>query len=321
MLLDEALEQLVHATSGEASVADLQALEQWRARSTAHAEAYRRAIGVWQSLGIAASEGVTEQDRALIEGHAGRPTHGDRSYGRRMFLTGGAMAAVGIAAMVRPPLGLWPSLSELRADYRTDAGQRRTVDLAQGVSIELNTRTSILHRTAQDEMPRIELLSGEVAVQTLTAATQPVTVIADAGRVVVAARSRSNLRYDGEVVRVTCLDGTVNVDGRGRDGTLHAGEQLVYSADNISSVMAVDPAVVAAWQRGWLIFSDEPLTRVLDEVNRYWRGRIFLLNSELGRRHVSARVELVRIDEVIDYVQVALGAHVRTLPGGVVLLS
>jgi transmembrane sensor len=129
------------------------------------------------------------------------------------------------------------------------------------------------------------------------------------------------VRYDGETVRVTCLDGTIKVDCRGGTASLGVGEQLAYSADNISSIMAVDPTAVAAWQHGWLIFSDEPLTRVLDEINRYWRGRIILLSAELGRRHVTARIELVRIDEMISYVHTVLGAHVRTLPGGVVLLS
>src|ERR1700761_1872228 len=92
MLLDEALEQLLLATSGTASIADLQALEQWRARSADHAEAYRRAFGLWQKLGVAAGESVTAQDRALIAGYAGCTAPGDRGYGRRAFLAGGAMA-------------------------------------------------------------------------------------------------------------------------------------------------------------------------------------------------------------------------------------
>ena len=61
--------------------------------------------------------------------------------------------------------------------------------------------------------------------------------------------------------------------------------------------------------------------RVIEEVNRYWRGRIILLNGDLGRRRVSVRLELARIEEIISYVQSVLGASVRRLPGGVVLLT
>ena len=79
--------------------------------------------------------------------------------------------------------------------------------------------------------------------------------------------------------------------------------------------------MVAAWQRGLLIFREEPLVDVLAEVNRYWQGRIILLNADLGQRRVTARIELARVGEVISYVQSVLGAQVRTLLGGVVLLS
>lgn len=79
--------------------------------------------------------------------------------------------------------------------------------------------------------------------------------------------------------------------------------------------------MVAAWQRGLLIFREEPLVNVLAEVNRYWQGRIILLNADLGQRRVTARIELARVGEVISYVRSVLGAQVRSLPGGVVLLS
>jgi ferric-dicitrate binding protein FerR (iron transport regulator) len=60
---------------------------------------------------------------------------------------------------------------------------------------------------------------------------------------------------------------------------------------------------------------------MLAEVNRYWQGRIILLNADLGQRRVTARIELARVSEVIAYVRSVLGAQVRELPGGVVLLS
>ncbi len=49
---------------------------------------------------------------------------------------------------------------ELRADYRTGTGERRRVALADGASVELNTRTSVDLRTDL-AIPTIELISGE----------------------------------------------------------------------------------------------------------------------------------------------------------------
>ncbi len=70
-----------------------------------------------------------------------------------------------------------------------------------------------------------------------------------------------------------------------------------------------------------LIFRHEPLRRVIDEVNRYRRGRIVVLDDTLGNRDVVANFHLDRIDEVVEHVVQTFGAHATFLPGGVVLLA
>ncbi|MFH0297632.1 FecR domain-containing protein [Bradyrhizobium sp. 31Argb] len=320
ILQGEALERLMHATSGHATVADLRDLEAWRTRSAAHADAYRRALGIWESLGTAAREAKTAADHVMI---AGQVRAGGRPVGRRAFLIGGAAAAAATVAagfVLQPPLGLWPSLPDLMADYRTGAGENRAVALADGLSIEMNTRTSIVRRPSDDGEERIELLAGEAAIVAAQNASKSLTTIAADGRVF-AARAQANLRNDAGAVHVTCLSGSVQVECGGRTATLRAGEQLAYSPQLVSPVAVVDPAMIMAWKRGLLIFRDEPLAQVLDEVNRYWRGRIVLLNTDLGHRRVTVRIELARIEEVVSYVRSVLGAKVRTLPGGVVILT
>jgi transmembrane sensor len=319
-LQDEALERLVHATSGHATVGDLHELEAWRERSVAHAKAYRSAIAIWETLGSAAGESTTAQDRAMI---AGQVMARSQVLSRRSVLVGGTMAAAATAsvgiAIVRPPLGLWPSLSDLMADYRTDAGEQRTITFAEGISVAMNTRTSMVRHPAGSG-ERIELLAGEAVFSSALKSSGALTAVAANGQVIAAA-AQFNLRYDGDAVRVTCLEGSVRVECRDETAGLRAGEQLAYSTRGISSVAAIDPAAVTVWRQGLLIFWDEPLTRVVDEVNRYWRGRIILLNGDLGRRRVTVRIELSRIGEVISYIRSVLDADVRTLPGGVVFLT
>ena len=319
-LQDEALGRLVHATSGHATVGDLHELEAWRERSIAHAKAYRSAIAIWEALGSAAGESTTAQDRAMI---AGQVMARSQVLSRRSVLVGGTMAAAAAAsvgiAIVRPPLGLWPSLSDLMADYRTDAGEQRTITFAEGISVAMNTRTSMVRHPAGSG-ERIELLAGEAVFSSALKSSGALTAVAANGQVIAAA-AQFNLRYDGDAVRVTCLEGSVRVECRDETAGLRAGEQLAYSTRGISSVAAIYPAAVTVWRQGLLIFWDEPLTRVVDEVNRYWRGRIILLNGDLGRRRVTVRIELSRIGEVISYIRSVLGADVRTLPGGVVFLT
>jgi transmembrane sensor len=320
ILQREALDRLTHATSGHATVGDLRELEAWRMRSAAHAEAYRNAIEAWERLGAAAKESATAADRALIAGRITRA--GTHILGRRAFFAGGAAAAAAATGfiVVRPPLGLWPSLADLRADYRTGTGENRSLSLAQGISLEMNTRTSIARGPTDSDATSIELIAGEVEISAKTEASAPLTVIAADGHVT-AADAKFNLRRDPGAVQVTCVSGVVQVECAGRATTLLATQQLAYSQDGIGPIITADPAVVTAWRQGLLIFRNEPLAAVVDEVNRYWRGRIILLNADLGRRRVSARVELARLDEVISYVQSVMGVEVRMLPGGVVLLT
>lgn len=316
-LQSEALEYLMRATSGHATTADLRELEAWRRRSAAHADAYRRAVDVWEALGVAAGESVTAADRAIISRRV------SAHVSRRMVLAGaGTAVAAGIAgvAIVRPPLGLWPSLSDLTVDYRTGKGEQRTIALANGISAEMNTDTSITRRPADEHEERIEMLDGEALIAAALDSSKVLTVVAASGRVV-ATRTRFNLRRDGDAVRVTCLEGSVQVECRNDVATLHAGQQLAYTTKSFGPPAPVDPTQVIGWSKGLLIFHDEPLARVLGEINRYWRGRIVLFNSDLGQRRVTIRIELARIEEVISYVRIVMGAHLLTLPGGVVVVT
>jgi transmembrane sensor len=64
-----------------------------------------------------------------------------------------------------------------------------------------------------------------------------------------------------------------------------------------------------------------PLSKVIDEVNRYRQGRIVLMNAALGRRSIEAILPLDRTDELITLLREAYGVKITTLPGGIVVLT
>ena len=57
----------------------------------------------------------------------------------------------------------------------------------------------------------------------------------------------------------------------------------------------VDTDRVVAWRQGWLVFDQQPLSQVVDELNRYRRGHLVLMNEQLGKRLVQARISLAQI--------------------------
>jgi transmembrane sensor len=58
-----------------------------------------------------------------------------------------------------------------------------------------------------------------------------------------------------------------------------------WSIMSVRNVSALNQA--NAWQRGKLIFRDQPLTEVVAELNRYARTHIVLKGAEIGRLRVS----------------------------------
>jgi len=315
-LLDEALDWVVRLRTGEPTKADVEALQQWRARSAAHEQAFRRAAQIFRHAGTAAAELANEQASEAVRVNR----RSDRRVFVRRAVLGGAVAAAAAGYMiVRPPFGLWPPLQELSADYRTKKGEQRTVSVLSGVSLELSTQTSIVLRSAPDQT-KIELISGEAAVTTKRPSADPLVMLAGSGQIT-ASDAHFDARCLDGTVSVTCLDGTVDVEHGGHSVQLHQAEQVSYSPQGIGTTRAVDVAQVTAWQSGLLIFRDRPLSSVVDEVNRYRSGKIIIFNTDLKRRLVNGTFQINKLDNFVAQVQQLFGVQATSLPGGVVLLS
>ncbi len=302
---------MIRLGGGSVTVADLDEFKRWAAEDPAHAVAFARIRKVWDESRTAgrrvAAFGEVPAVRSGPTAAAFQP--------QRRALIGGALAASAAAYIaVRPPLGLWTSLPELmRADYRTSTGEQRTIALGSGVSIEMNTHTSI----AMEGDRQIELLAGEGAIVT---GAQDFSVIAGNGRVW-SSNSTFCIRREDHRVRVTCVEGEVGVVSSDQAVRLAARQQVSYSEVGLDRIIAVEPDTVTAWRTGQLVFEGIPLSDVIAEANRYRRGRIVVINAALGRQLVNVRVRIDHIDDLVPKLINAFGATATTLPGGVVILS
>lgn len=313
-LTQEAIDWIVRLRSGEATTEDAEALKRWRSQSPAHEEALRRAARLWRGF-----KTVAEQENAVIPSPVARRAPNSRQIPRRAFL-GGAIAASAAGYLVfRPPFGLWPSLQELSADYRTAKGEQRDISLGPDVLMTLNTSTSVAVRANSDD-PRIELISGEAAVTVKTPLSKPVVLVARNGRIVVT-EAKFNARCIDDVVSIACLTGAANVERGSQSIRIQANQQISYSSAGLGPATKVDVAQATSWQTGLLVFHDKALTDVVEEINRYRPGRIVITNSDLRRRIVNATFHTDQLDNFFVQAQELFGAKVTHLPAGVTLLS
>ncbi|SHI46651.1 FecR family protein [Pollutimonas bauzanensis] len=310
MLRKQARAWAIKLKTGRPSADDVAEFQLWRGQSPAHAQAWSAAARDWKTV-----DETTQAFAALRRPRAARPDAPRR--GRRLFL-GAAASAFGTLAVVgilRPPMGLWPSWSELRADYRTGTGEQRAVSLGQNVSMSLNTQTSIAvaHRGG---VQRISLIAGEAAVSAYSAACE---LLAEDSRLVMSDADVEIRRLAHGRVRVRCRRGEAELRHPARAVALAAGQQLIYDRRQAGTPTAL-PAQDDAWRQGIVVFDNMPLADAVEEINRYRPGRVVLLDSAAANRRFSARLKIAALDEAIDLLEAVHHVRVRRV-GDLVLLG
>jgi transmembrane sensor len=311
----EAYDWVRRFSTGSGRSADIDELKHWVARSPAHRQTFERVSRAWQGLNFVGRDFPASSD---VRSVPVRPR-----VDRRLVLgLGGTLAASAavIGFTASPPLGLWPSWSELSADYSTRPGERRKITLRDKVAVELNTRTSISLQSAGGKSNDFVLISGEAMVTTPPKIARPVTVVAGNGRII-AADARFNVSCFNQTVHVTCLEGEVRIEREKTIFPLQAGRQVTYSDRGIEPSVAIDASVVTAWQNDLVIFRATPVSEVIAEVNRYCPGKIILTNATLGQRRLNARFRIEDMNKVIGQIEQIFGAHATALPYGIVLLG
>jgi transmembrane sensor len=317
MLRKQARVWLRQLSSGDVRPWDARAFQRWLRTSPAHKAAFDDVKRRWDLMRPAAGELLRTDPEAA--GFHSRAMRGFRP-GRRAFL-GAAASAVAVAgvAVIHPPFGLWPSVNEWGADYRTATGEQRTLALAAGVNVTLNTRTSVRRQMAGGQMVGLDLLAGEAAID-FVGAGRAFSVVAGSGRSV-AESGRFEVRHLEGTVCVTCIDGSVRVEHPAGVRALQARQQITYGAGSVRGVVDIVPADVSAWRSGELVFNHTRLADVLDEINRYRSGRVVLANTSVRDSAVSGRFAIASLDAALSQLQHTFDLNARSLPGGVLVLS
>lgn len=316
LLADEALALVVQLHSGHASEQDRRACEAWQTRSPAHRLAFQQAETLWEAIGRIPAVGA-DSTPSVSTALARRVPHRSR---RRMW---------SIAACLLLWL-LWvsadPLLMGLRlatADHRTDTGEQHVVILQDGTRVMLNTDTA-LNVAFSAQQREVRLLKGEAAFSVTPDRDRP--FIVQSGEVTTRALGTSFVVHlHPHSVTVTVSEHAVQVSTSPTDtGTpivLQEGQQASYSEERgWSPPQAIDSNQVLAWQRGKLIFEEQFLGAVVEELNRYRSGRILILNPALRTLKVTGVFDLADPDTALRMIERTLRIHETSLSPYLVLL-
>ena len=302
-LIEEALRWLVVLRDPSASEADRRAFDLWRAADPAHEAAWRRVQEVWTRADILAP---------AMQGRApSPPVH--RFWTRRRWLQAAAVSAVVI------PVGLLLARSHFLAGFRTAAGERRTINLGDGSTVEL-AGASALSVSFDADSRRLRLVAGEAFFDVAPEA-RPFLVEAGAGRVG-ALGTAFDVKLGETAVTVAVSKHRVAVSIDGSPGTIvEQGQVVRYTATRIETLQAADLGKVEAWRRDRLIFQDAPLGEVIADLERCRGGRIVLTDARLRAIPVTAVFDTRQTDAALATIAGTLPIRVRRFTDLLVVLS
>lgn len=165
------------------------------------------------------------------------------------------------------PLDYW------LADQRTATGEQRTLHLADGTLIQLNTHSALDVRF-DEKTRRIVLRDGEILIETGHNDARPFIVETDAGRLR-ALGTRFLVKREDDGTRLSVLQSAVAARPRaGADEQiLHEGQQVLMQRDSLGPLLALNPGA-DAWTRGMLVVDNVRLADMLEELGRYRRGHL-----------------------------------------------
>lgn len=195
-----------------------------------------------------------------------------------------------------------------RDDYRTTAGEQRSLQLDDGSLAHLNTRSHLRIRYSEKER-RIELLEGEALFVVARDATRPFRVAAGAA-VIQAVGTEFNVYRQTQGTVVSVLEGRVKVTSSGHDAPLlDAGSGArVLGNGTILEQHHADVESSVAWRQRRLVFNRSRLDLIATEFNRYNRVMLHVeqpaaqrqLTGTFNANEPEAFVAFLRADPTLE---------------------
>ncbi len=325
---EEAMAWRVRREAGGLAPEDRAAFDAWLEAAPEHREAYDGVDEFWAAAGQLGAHPRYAALRERTEAAVDR-----ERVGRRAIAAGIAAAVIGLGG-----LGLYLEIApKPLADqsFRTAVGQQATVSLPDGSQLTLNTDTVV--RTRADEDRRLVYLDKGQAFFKVAKDKHHPFVVTAAGRTVTALGTAFDVRVDHGELKVVLVEGKVRVQAaeppRPADAAapavrpqapmatdMSAGSQLVAVNDAEWRLTPTNVDRETSWLKGQLIIDNEPLGKVVEEVNRYSARKIAIADPALAGRRVSGNFAPGDVHGFAMILQAAGVATLREQPDGQILI-
>lgn len=286
------------------------ALDEWLAQSSAHEVAFLRLEAAWTYADKITA--VRKSMRAAVEAKRWFPNS---------LLKAVAIVVIGMMAASG---GVYFTFRPNQMTYETVLGGHRTIALADGSKIELNTDTVLRAEVTADHR-KLWLEKGEAYFQVKHDASHPFTVIAGRHRVTDLG-TKFLIRRDAHRLEVSLVEGRARFDAPA--GNMKPASLDLIPGDRVTvengSVVLVRQAPqmqerALAWRRGLLVFDRTALADAAEEFNRYNRKKIVIEDPAIAHMPIGGTFRADNISSFISVAQDVFGLHVATKDGVTVI--
>jgi transmembrane sensor len=244
------------------------ALERWKAVAIEHRVTFLQLQATWQRA-----------DR-LLTMPALRPPAPQRLRHWRI------PATIAAALTLCAGLATYYVIAQREAPKRieTAIGKQRSLDLADGTHVELDTDT-VIHASVVAATRTVRLDRGKAYFEVVHDARHPFVVLAGNRRITDLGTKFSVLR-DGDRVEVVVKEGQVRVDpidtGQATASVVAERNTVIIARENETLVAYKPPQEIEnrmLWRSGVLLFDQEPLSDVARDINRYNTRKIEVVGA------------------------------------------
>jgi transmembrane sensor len=328
---EEAATWIWRMESGSSGGADTEGFEAWLRQDPRHRRAVEELSKVWEALDGLADNRFQEPLPDLTE----VPAAGNPTSRRPVRLAAAAAVVVATVAGVI----WWAQRSETQV-LATAVGQHRTVTLADGSVVTLNTNSIVetnIGRGSRD----IYLKKGEAHFEVAHDRLRPFLVHAgDAVVRAVGTEFEVRVRPDRHV-DVLVNEGRVEVQPEilpvpnagnalraqpialAKVKAVSAGEVLSTASSTyaVTSLSAEQLSSDLAWREGAVVFDSEPLERAIAEIQRYTDAHIAISDPSIANLPVGGRFKTDDLQGFLDGLAAALPISIRRTADGSVYID
>jgi len=191
----------------------------------------------------------------------------------------------------------WPLMQRLGSELYTDAGERRSVRLADGSTLHLDS-ASAMNVDLRARTRVLQLVQGQVYLE-VKLDGRALEVQVDDARIQVFGTRLMVARHAGHDELVVFNGKAMIVQGADQR-LVAAGERVTFNEARIEPVHKADVKAADAWRMGQLRARDMPLGEVIERLASYQGRRVWMMDEQTAYRRVSGDFNLDRPGETLQ---------------------